>query len=131
MSSPRDSLLIVLVCCCRWRRASRNDDAPLVGTLERDRIEIIAEEAEPILSLEVREGDHVEAGQVLMRQETGVAAARIAQADAQVEEARHRLDGAASGARARRRSRRRAHASRRRGPRRIATSASSRASKSW
>jgi HlyD family secretion protein len=77
----------------------RNEDAPLVGTLERDRIEIIAEEAEPILSLEVNQGDHVEMGQVLARQETSVAAARIAQANAQLEEARHRLTELERGAR--------------------------------
>src|SRR5262249_2863294 len=78
---------------------SRNEDPPLVGTLERDRIEIIAEEAEPILSLEVREGDHVTMGQVLVRQETEVAAARIAQANAQALEARHRLTELERGAR--------------------------------
>lgn len=78
---------------------ARDGDAPLVGTLERDRIEIVAEEAEPILSLEVRQGDHVEAGQVLVRQETDVAAARLAQANAQVEEARQRLEELQRGAR--------------------------------
>jgi HlyD family secretion protein len=71
----------------------------LVGTLERDRIEIIAEEAEPILSLEVRQGDHVEVGQVLLRQATEVAGARIAQASAQVSEAQHRLTELQRGAR--------------------------------
>jgi HlyD family secretion protein len=77
----------------------RNGSAPLVGTLERDRIEIVAEEAEPILSLEVRQGDHVEMGQVLLKQETEVAAARIAQADARVAQARHRLTELERGAR--------------------------------
>ena len=65
-----------------------------VGTLERDRIEIVAEESEPILSLEVREGDHVEAGQVLMRQETEVAGARIAQAERAGRRSPSSLDGA-------------------------------------
>jgi HlyD family secretion protein len=74
-------------------------DAPLVGTLERDRIEIVAEESEPILSLDVREGDRVTLGQVLMKQDTGIAAARFAQADAQVEEAKHRLTELERGAR--------------------------------
>jgi HlyD family secretion protein len=76
-----------------------NRDAPLVGTLERDRIEIVAEEAEPILSLEVREGDHVAKGQVLVKQETEVMAARIAQATAQLEQARQRLMELERGAR--------------------------------
>jgi HlyD family secretion protein len=70
---------------------SRVQPARFVGTLERDRVEIIAEEAEPILALEVREGAHVTPGQVLVRQETQVSAARIAQARAQIEQARQRL----------------------------------------
>jgi HlyD family secretion protein len=79
---------------------SRHDaDGPLVGTLERDRIEIVAEESEPILSLDVREGDRVTLGQVLMKQDTGVASARFAQADAQVDEAKHRLTELQTGAR--------------------------------
>jgi HlyD family secretion protein len=76
-----------------------SDEARLVGTLERDRIEIVAEEAEPILSLDVREGDRVTLGQVLLKQDTGVATARFAQADAQVAEARHRLSELQKGAR--------------------------------
>jgi HlyD family secretion protein len=76
-----------------------SDETRLVGTLERDRIEIVAEEAEPILSLDVREGDRVTLGQVLLKQDTGVATARFAQADAQVAEARHRLSELQKGAR--------------------------------
>jgi HlyD family secretion protein len=79
--------------------AKNSADAPLVGTLERDRIEIVAEESEPILSLDVREGDRVTLGQVLMKQDTGIASARFAQADAQAEEARHRLTELQRGAR--------------------------------
>ena len=87
-------LLLGLTAC------SRNDsEAPLVGTLERDRIEIVAEESEPIVSLDVREGDRVTLGQVLMKQDTGVASARFAEADAQVAEARHRLTELERGAR--------------------------------
>jgi len=78
---------------------SRSNNAPLVGTLERDRIEIVAEESEPIVSLDVREGDRVKAGHVLMKQETDVASARFAQADAQVAEAKHRLEELQKGAR--------------------------------
>lgn len=87
-------LPLLLVAC-----AKNPADAPLVGTLERDRIEIVAEESEPILSLDVREGDRVKLGQVLMKQDTGIAAARFAEADAQVAEARHRLSELERGAR--------------------------------
>jgi HlyD family secretion protein len=91
--------VIVLIASLPLAACERNKDDTLIGTLERDRIEIVAEEAEPILSLEVREGDHVQAGQVLVRQETEVAGARIAQANAQLEEARHRLTELERGAR--------------------------------
>jgi len=63
----------------------------LVGTLERDRIELIAEESEPVVALEVREGEHVQRGQILVRQEAGVAQAQTAQAEAQVAQATQKL----------------------------------------
>jgi HlyD family secretion protein len=78
---------------------SRSGNGTLVGTLERDRIEIVAEASEPIVSLEVREGDRVTSGQVLMKQDTDIASARYAQADAQVAEAKHRLEELQKGAR--------------------------------
>lgn len=73
--------------------------ARFVGTLERDRIEVAAEAAEPIVALEVREGERVAAGRLLVRQETAVAQARLARAAAQVAEARHRLAELEKGAR--------------------------------
>ena len=63
--------LMILAGCARTDNEGR-----LVGTLERDRIELIAEESEPILSLDVREGAHVDTGQILVHQETEVARAR-------------------------------------------------------
>lgn len=39
---------------------------PLLGTLEWDRIAVIAEVSEPILQIQVKEGDRVEAGRLLM-----------------------------------------------------------------
>lgn len=86
--------LAPVLCACGDREPHR-----LVGTLERDRIEIVAESDEPIVSLEVREGQHVVTGQVLLRQDTAIAMARGAQADAQTAEARHRLEELEKGAR--------------------------------
>jgi HlyD family secretion protein len=98
--SPRYRMTALVGLALTLAACGRNDDnAPLVGTLERDRIEIIAEESEPIVSLDVREGDRVTAGQVLLKQDTDVASARIAQADAQVAEAKHRLTELQTGAR--------------------------------
>ena len=42
---------------------------PLVGTLERDRVELAAEFSEPIVEVQVQEGEVVQAGQLLMRQD--------------------------------------------------------------
>lgn len=87
------AVLVLLAGC------DRTSAPPLVGTLERDRIELIAEESEPIVALEVREGDRVEPGQVLARQDTDIAAARISEATARLAEARFRLTELERGAR--------------------------------
>ena len=71
--------------------SAEDGELRFVGTLERDRIEIVAERDEPIVAVEVREGDRVRSGQVLLRQATEVASARAAQSEAAVVEARQRL----------------------------------------
>src|SRR5262245_49454384 len=43
------------------------DHAALLGTLERDRVELVAEAQEPIVVVAVREGEPVAAGQLLLR----------------------------------------------------------------
>ncbi|MBA3564837.1 MAG: HlyD family efflux transporter periplasmic adaptor subunit [Gammaproteobacteria bacterium] len=63
-----------------------------VGTLERDRVELIAESQEPIVEIAVTEGDHVEAGDVLLRLDATRAEARLAQAHAARDRAQRRLD---------------------------------------
>jgi HlyD family secretion protein len=66
-------------------------DGEILGTLERDRLELIAEGNEPIVEIAVREGDAVEAGKVLLRQELGVMQARLDQASAAKNVAERRL----------------------------------------
>jgi HlyD family secretion protein len=61
------------------------------GTVERDRLELIAESNERIVEIAVREGDHVPSGAVLVRQEAGTAQPRIDQARAALLEAQRRL----------------------------------------
>jgi HlyD family secretion protein len=95
MKGLSTAALLALLAGC----SSGADSEPLVGTLERDRIEIVAEASEPIVSIEVREGQHVVAGDILMRQETDVANARGAQAEAEVAQARQRLAELEKGAR--------------------------------
>ncbi len=61
------------------------------GTVERDRLELIAEANERIVEIPVHEGDRVQTGTVLVRQEAGTAEPRIAQARAALVEAQRRL----------------------------------------
>ena len=65
---------------------------PVVGTLERDRIALAAELAEPVTVIHVQEGQHVEAGTVLIEQDARRAEADLARLDAQADRARRRLD---------------------------------------
>ena len=61
------------------------------GTVERDRLELIAESNERIVEVPVHEGDRVDAGAVLVRQEAGTAEPRIEQSRAALAEAQRRL----------------------------------------
>lgn len=73
--------------------ACATDDSglPVVGTLERDRLELVAEAHEPITEILVREGDSVVAGDVLVRQELRNLEAQVAQAIARRDRATARL----------------------------------------
>lgn len=78
----------------------RNDTQPMLGTLERDRLELIAEAREEIVALHVTEGQRVEAGQLLVELDSTALDARLAQARAQASEARARLEELEHGPRA-------------------------------
>ena len=78
-----------------------SDPAEMHGTLERDRLEIVAESNERIVEVPVREGDAVAAGTVLLRQEAGTMQPRLEQARAVVAEAERRLADAVAGPRPR------------------------------
>ncbi|MEZ5540581.1 MAG: HlyD family efflux transporter periplasmic adaptor subunit [Pseudomonadota bacterium] len=68
-----------------------NGEFAVVGTLEWDRIELTAEAAEPIERIEVREGERVTAGQVILRQDTRRLQAQTDQADALLAQQEARL----------------------------------------
>jgi HlyD family secretion protein len=68
------------------------DEDRIVGELASDRIELTAEVGEPISEILVAEGETVTAGQVLMRQDTSRADARLAEAAAALGQAQARLD---------------------------------------
>ena len=56
----------------------KEENNVVVGTLERDRIELIAEAQEPIVEIAVREGDRVEKGRLLLRLDDARVAAQLA-----------------------------------------------------
>jgi len=80
------ALSFALVAC-----APPDDGRRLVGQLESDRVEITAEFSEPIIERLVAEGELVEIGQLLIRQDTSRVETRIAEADATVRQNRARL----------------------------------------
>jgi HlyD family secretion protein len=78
--------LLLCVACTK-----RDRDDIIVGTLERDRLELTAEANEPIIEIAVREGDAVVAGTPLLKLSADTARARLDQATAAVSVADRRL----------------------------------------
>jgi HlyD family secretion protein len=75
---------------------------PVLGTLERDRIELSAESNDPIAEIAVREGDRVRAGELILRQDDARMAAQRAMAEGARDQARARLAELERGPRAQR-----------------------------
>jgi HlyD family secretion protein len=82
---------IVIVAALLNAGCARDEPQEVHGTVERDRLELIAESNERIVEIAVREGDRVPAGALLVRQEPGTAKPRIDQSRAAVDEAQRRL----------------------------------------
>jgi HlyD family secretion protein len=80
---------------------AREQPVEVHGTVERDRLELIAESNERIVEIAVHEGDRVTAGAMLVRQEAGTAQPRIDQARAALHETQRRLADLEQGPRAR------------------------------
>jgi HlyD family secretion protein len=77
------------------------EPAEVLGTLERDRLELVAESNERLVELPVQEGDRVARGALLARQEAGTMEPRLAQGRATLAEAERRRDELVEGPRAR------------------------------
>jgi HlyD family secretion protein len=73
--------------------------APIVGTLEWDRVAVTAELAEPVLRWNVAEGDRVDAGTPILELDARRQDARIAQAQSELDVSEARLAELAHGAR--------------------------------
>jgi HlyD family secretion protein len=77
--------IAVLLCGCS------HDEPPIVGTVERDRIELTATYAEPIARLHVREGAVVKAGDLLCEQDPDRLEAQQRGAEGERDQLRARL----------------------------------------
>ncbi len=82
----------VVLGCALLAGCERDPDDALLGTLERDRVELVAEVSEPIVAIDAREGAHLAAGQPVLRQDRRAVDARLAAARAAEAQARQRLD---------------------------------------
>lgn len=79
--------------------ACGGDAGALLGTLERDRVELVAEAREPIVEVAVREGQAVAAGALLLRLDPSAVSARLAQARSNAAQAERRHAELRAGAR--------------------------------
>ena len=70
---PLLPFLLVLGAC------DNNETTYMVGTLERDRIDVVVESNEPIVSIRAADGQAVEAGDMILQQDPQRAEARLAQ----------------------------------------------------
>lgn len=88
---PVRTILGSLLCLLVLAACQQQAEQSMVGTLERDRVEVKVENNEPIASRHVRDGQEVVAGDLLMRQEPARLQARLQQTQAQRNQAAARL----------------------------------------
>jgi len=77
----------------------RHDESTLPGTLERDRVELVADANETIVSLPFAEGATIKAGDVVVVQDRALSAADLDDARAQLAEAEARVEELKNGPR--------------------------------
>jgi HlyD family secretion protein len=87
-------LAAATLCAC-----SRHDEDTLPGTLERDRVELVADANEAIVSLPLAEGAAVKTGDVIVVQDRALSTAELDAARAQLAEAEARVEELKNGPR--------------------------------
>ncbi len=93
-------LLLWMLVCIPMSGCDRDQLDYAVGTIERYRIDIAADSAEPVVALHVSEGDPVVVGQLLLEQDAAKVRAALEQAQAEEAVAHARLQEAEAGPRA-------------------------------
>jgi HlyD family secretion protein len=92
-------LVIASACCVLAACSDYEGSTELLGTLERERLELTAEAHEPIIGIAVREGERVAAGARLLELSLGAMQPRLDQASARVAQAQQRLNELVKGPR--------------------------------
>jgi HlyD family secretion protein len=87
----RPLVLSLLIPVLALAACDRSDTTYMVGTLERDRIELKVESSEPIVSIHVEDGQSVSAGDPVMEQDATRAEAQLARLRSQRDQATARL----------------------------------------
>ena len=73
-----DFILLVFL-AATLSACNKEETTYMVGTLERDRIDVVVESNEPIISIQALDGQEVEAGDPILEQDPARAEARLAQ----------------------------------------------------
>ena len=89
----------VVVVTAMFIAACGGNGDTLLGTLERDRVELVAEAQEPIVEVAVREGDAVTAGQLILRLDPTAIGSQLGQARAAMAQTERRHAELAAGSR--------------------------------
>lgn len=90
---------LTLLAVATLAACSRHNDDTLPGTVERDRVEIVADANETIVSLPLAEGAAVKSGDVIVVQDRALSTAELDVARAQLAEAEARVDELKNGPR--------------------------------
>ena len=98
MRASAPSLLLAAVAGTALSGCDDPGPAPILGTLEWDRVAVTAELAEPVLKWDVAEGDRVEAGAVVLELDARRQEARIAEAKSSLAMSEAQLAELANGA---------------------------------
>lgn len=85
------SVLLSILSVTMLAACGTEEGTTLVGTLERDRVELKVESNEPIVEIAVRDGQAVEPGDLILRQSADRAEAQVARLQAQRDQAAARL----------------------------------------
>jgi HlyD family secretion protein len=85
------TFLVIATACLALAGCEQDAEESMVGTLERDRVELTFESNEPVATIHVADGEWVEEGMLLIEQDARRMELQLARAQAELERATARL----------------------------------------